>query len=457
MGDQNYSLEVQTPFKMNDSIHGHMQFDHFLFKIIDTPEFQRLRNIRQLGPANLVYPSATHTRFEHSVGVCHLADQMLNNLELHTENLVISSKHKMCVKIAALCHDLGHGPLSHSWEIFVTRYQPQDKWSHEQSSILMLKKLLSNIKHDLLDEDISLIENLISGYDEDSKFTVKPEEQFLFEIVNNKYSDMDVDKWDYIIRDSKYANIPTGFDHNRLLAGVSVIKNDDGTTHISYRDTDAINVSRMYMDRANLHYYCYKHKACLMAEEMYFDAFALADNDTKLNITLNTGKKYKLSTAHRDVEAYEQLTDSIIERILWSNCEEAKFLLKRILIRDFYTPIYRKKFSNTADFQFIENESKLLKCLSKKYEGMHFGKCIKKMAMGNNGKLKNTPFHNKYGDKITEQDLLIFKQSGRPENFWYGEVIIFSKESRTSPIKYSYKEISEYIDNLLKMMTTNEI
>lgn len=111
----------------------------------------------------------------------------------------------------------------------------------------MLKKLLSNIKHDLLDEDISLIENLISGYDEDSKFTVKPEEQFLFEvclniyriiikqvknkylyfhlllkIVNNKYSDMDVDKWDYIIRDSKYANIPTGFDHNRLLAGKNI-------------------------------------------------------------------------------------------------------------------------------------------------------------------------------------------------------------------------------------------
>lgn len=68
-------------------------------------------------------------------------------------------------------------------------------------------------------------------------------------------------------------------------------------------------------------------------------------------------------------------------------------------------------YFQTADFQFIENESKLLKCLSKKYEGMHFGKCIKKMAMGNNGKLKNTPFHNKYGDKITEQDLLIFKQS----------------------------------------------
>lgn len=74
--------------------------------------------------------------------VCHLADQMLNNLELHTENLVISSKHKMCVKIAALCHDLGHGPLSHSWEIFVTRYQPQDKWS---VSLYISNKFMNNI------------------------------------------------------------------------------------------------------------------------------------------------------------------------------------------------------------------------------------------------------------------------------------------------------------------------
>ncbi|XP_026468086.1 deoxynucleoside triphosphate triphosphohydrolase SAMHD1 isoform X2 [Ctenocephalides felis] len=417
---------------MNDSIHGHMQFDPLIFKIIDTPEFQRLRNIKQLGSSNLVYPSATHSRFEHSIGVCHLAGEMLNNLELHTENLTILPKHKMCVKIAALCHDLGHGPMSHSWEIYVRRNQPEDNWSHEQASVLMFKKLLENINHDLSSEDISMIENLIKGFDEESDFTVAPELQYLYEIVNNKYCDMDVDKWDYLIRDSKYTNIPTGFDHMRLLSGVKVIKDVDGTSHISYRDSDAINVSRMYMDRANLHFYCYKHKAGQMAEEMYFDAIALAENDPKLKIRLRSGEEYKFSTAHRNMVAYEQLTDSIIERILWSDCDEAKSLLNRILIRDFYKVIYRKKFSNKDDLDRIEGaKNHILKYLSDKTK-LKLGMNKRTMAMGNNGKLKNTPFHNKYGEKVIEQDLQLFSQSGSPEQFWYGEILIFSKENRTA-------------------------
>uniref|UniRef100_A0A3B1KBF5 HD/PDEase domain-containing protein n=1 Tax=Astyanax mexicanus TaxID=7994 RepID=A0A3B1KBF5_ASTMX len=107
--EQSTTKKEKAIYKVfNDSVHGHIEMHPLLVKIIDTPEFQRLKNIKQLGGGYYVYPGASHNRFEHSLGVAHLAGKLLQSLKKTLpEGLEITPNDELCVQIAALCHDLG--------------------------------------------------------------------------------------------------------------------------------------------------------------------------------------------------------------------------------------------------------------------------------------------------------------------------------------------------------------
>lgn len=206
------------------NIHGHIEFEPVLVAIIDTPQFQRLRGLQQLGGSSFVYPGACHTRFSHSLGVAHLAGVLIDHLlSLDQNEYEIDKRDRACVKLAALCHDLGHGPFSHTFEVFVNRKRDekgQPHWHHENTSLQLFDYLISENDIDLalyglkLPEDVTFIKHLIRGIDEDEPWPTNigrpPKKRFLFDIVANKRNGIDVDKlgksWQEFIQFSNTTN-----------------------------------------------------------------------------------------------------------------------------------------------------------------------------------------------------------------------------------------------------------
>lgn len=121
-----------------DMIYTHITVDGICLEIIDTPEYKRLKGLKQLGNCDKLFPSAIHTRFEHSIGVMYLADKLVSTIRDKQPELNITDNDLLCVKIAGLCHDLGHGPFSHVFDgVFIKRIYPNGidgngkKWRHE--------------------------------------------------------------------------------------------------------------------------------------------------------------------------------------------------------------------------------------------------------------------------------------------------------------------------------------
>ncbi|XP_071817032.1 deoxynucleoside triphosphate triphosphohydrolase SAMHD1-like isoform X3 [Apostichopus japonicus] len=153
----------------NDSVHGHIEMHPLLVSIIDTPEFQRLRFIKQMGMCYFVYPGASHNRFEHSLGVSYLAGKLARSLQSKQKSLKITKEDILCVEIAGLCHDLGHGPFSHLFdEAFLPKVRPDYIGKHEKLSVDMFEHMLkkNNLgeqfkKYNLEEEDILFIKEQI--------------------------------------------------------------------------------------------------------------------------------------------------------------------------------------------------------------------------------------------------------------------------------------------------------
>jgi HD superfamily phosphohydrolase len=210
----NFTKNVISPKEstFNDPIHGSITMDGLCLRIIDTKEFQRLRKLMQLGTCSYVFYGATHTRFEHSIGVSHFAGKVARNLQASQPHLNITEADILCVKIAGLCHDLGHGPFSHVFDgVFIPRVDPDSTWRHEDGSVQMLKYLLkkngiSCADYNLSEVDLLFIEEIIAGTKEQDRRGRTSEKFYLYDIVNNSRSGLDVDKLDYFMRDMRYTN-----------------------------------------------------------------------------------------------------------------------------------------------------------------------------------------------------------------------------------------------------------
>lgn len=348
-----WHIEADSHKVFNDPIHGHVELHPLLIKIIDTPQFQRLRNIKQLGGAYFVFPGASHNRFEHSIGVCHLAGRLLEALNERQPELLISRRDILCVQIAGLCHDLGHGPFSHMFDgLFIPRARPGLDWKHEKASVTMFDHLVKANglrpvmeQHGLvLDEDLVFIKEQIAGpLDTSATQTQKwpykgrPDcKSFLYEIVANKRNGIDVDKWDYFARDCHHLGIQNNFDYRRFLKFARVCK-VDGQNNICTRDKEIGNLYDLFHTRNCLHRRAYQHKVGSIIEIMITEAFLKADQHIK--IKGSNGKMFTLSEAIDDPEAYTKLTDNVFQQILYSSSpelNEAREILNNIITRRLY-------------------------------------------------------------------------------------------------------------------------
>ncbi|XP_072222565.1 deoxynucleoside triphosphate triphosphohydrolase SAMHD1-like [Leuresthes tenuis] len=339
----------------NDSIHGHIELHPLLVKIIDTPQFQRLRNLKQLGGCYHVYPGASHNRFEHSVGVGYLAGELVKSLRSRQPELEIDDRDFLCVQIAGLCHDLGHGPFSHLYDtMFIPEALPEDKWKHEHASLRMFDYMVeaNGLKSEMktygfkVEEDLVFIKELILGkplstLENDAPWPYEGRQQgksFLYEIVANKLNGIDVDKFDYFARDCHHLGIQNNFDHLRYFMFVRVCE-VDGRKHICCRDKEVDNLYDMFQTRNRLHKRAYQHKVNMNIQIMIKDAFLKADPYIK--ISGSNGEMFTLSKAKNDMEAYTKLTDQVFEKILHPDLHQdelmpASNILKRIISRDLY-------------------------------------------------------------------------------------------------------------------------
>tara|TARA_B110000305_G_C19249061_1_gene543812 strand:- start:272 stop:685 length:414 start_codon:yes stop_codon:yes gene_type:complete len=124
-----------TNTRTNDDIHTTITLDPLMQTFLSTRPLQRLRALKQLGLAEYVYINAKHDRFEHSLGVAHLAERLARKIKDKQKSLKITEKDIMCVKLAGLCHDLGHGPFSHVYDgTFRSQINNNVDWTHEDGS-----------------------------------------------------------------------------------------------------------------------------------------------------------------------------------------------------------------------------------------------------------------------------------------------------------------------------------
>lgn len=226
---------------INDPVYGFISIPgDFIYDLVEHPWFQRLRNIKQLGLSCYVYPSAVHTRFQHSLGSMYLTTQAIGTLR--TKGVKISPEEEEAVLAAILLHDIGHGPFSHAMEHSLVQKIP-----HETMSLLMMKELNSQFNGRL-----SLA---ISVFDGSYK------RRFLTELISGQ---MDMDRMDYLRRDSFFTGVIEGeVGSDRIIHMLNV--SDD---MLVVDEKGIYSVEKFLIARRLMYWQVYNHRTVLSAENL---------------------------------------------------------------------------------------------------------------------------------------------------------------------------------------------
>lgn len=246
---------------IHDGVHGSMKVAGPILELVKTPEFQRLRHIRQLGLAYLVYPGANHSRFEHSLGTWHLAKRLAGEVGL-------SEDESLLLQVGALLHDIGHGPLSHTFEGIYRHYVKEHDHMRLGQDIITGKINITG------DEDGGRIPEILEKHGIDPREVAdlllgKAEKPYLGQML---HGGVDVDQLDYLIRDAYYTGVAYGIiDLERLL---KVLEIHNGELVVDEKGVEA--VEGMLVARSLMYSRVYFHHTVKIAEGMLTRALEFA-------------------------------------------------------------------------------------------------------------------------------------------------------------------------------------
>ena len=333
-----------------DPIHGYIKLTGLAQAIIHTQQFQRLRYLHQLGTCHYVFPCATHTRFEHSIGTYHLAGKVLDAIKKNSDNTLLekylgeieelklhfkkTGKVELdpfvieLVKIAALCHDIGHGPFSHVFDdIFMHDIGTGHELElHENRSCKIIKYIISKnpklVEYIGLKENLEFICSLIIPVD-------GKHDGFIYQIVSNNLNGIDVDKFDYIQRDSYTLGLKYSIDSDRLISHMKVIDNKICFTMKVHYD-----IVSVFTTRYRLHKQIYSHKTVISVQYMIKDMMVILNKFINIYNSIFDIEKFTdvteehittlLKLLYRDKEKYNSAEQSEIDKAyeLWIRLNE---------------------------------------------------------------------------------------------------------------------------------------
>ena len=256
------------PYEIRDPVHGFIRLNKHEWEIVNHPMFQRLRRIRQLSWTDMVYPGAMHTRFEHSLGVMHVASRMFDALLRRSKSILEGDydfddgsfqRRRRIIRLAALLHDLGHGPFSHTAEeLLPATKSGSGQYKHEDYSAavitLRLKDLIENHKEARI-YGIKVGDILeILGAPPSS-----PDAMIWKDLVSGQ---MDADRMDYLLRDAHHAGVQYGrYDLDRLIYSLRLCPNSEGEGHHIGVEEDGVHaVEGLLIARFMMFTQLYFHK-----------------------------------------------------------------------------------------------------------------------------------------------------------------------------------------------------
>ena len=241
---------------LKDPVHSYIHIHYeVIWNCLDSKEFQRLRRIRQLGGDFQVYPTAEHSRFSHSLGVYEIVRRMVT--EVKTLCAELTEYEKVCVMLAGLLHDVGHGPFSHAFE-HVTNH------SHEGYTVKIilgnteLNSILRAVSKKMPEDIVSIIQHT-------------HENDILNQIVSGQ---LDADRMDYLLRDSYFTATSYGqFDLERILRTMRVRKTSEGRKVIVVKHTGIHSVEDYIMARYQMYWQVYYHPVARSYEAVFIQLF----------------------------------------------------------------------------------------------------------------------------------------------------------------------------------------
>ncbi len=257
---------------LNDPIYGFITIPNALiYDLIEHPYFQRLRRISQMGLSHLVYPGAHHTRFHHAIGSMHLMQKAVNILRF--KGVLISEDEANAVFIAILLHDIGHGAFSHALEHSIVT-----GINHEAISLKFMEEL-----NEEFNQKLSLAIKIFKG---------NYHRKFLFQLIS---SQLDMDRLDYLKRDSFYTGVAEGNINSERLITMLNVKNDN----LVIEEKGIYSVEKFIVARRLMYWQVYLHKTGLVAEKLLEKVLKRAKELVLQGVDLPASKAFKYFLANQ--------------------------------------------------------------------------------------------------------------------------------------------------------------